>query len=255
MHYAMNAQTAFTSVSPARVAVPRREWGAAYRALRRLLADKDATGEVFEVMRALNGTSTRHGYFKLLSSMEGGRLAYAREELADQLADRDWLATLPPDSLGAVYRDFTDNGGVTPQGLVAVSAQVMTGIEHPVAWYGRRIRDSHDLWHVVTGYGLDSLGEACLVAFSYAQTKSLGWAFIAVGAAIKTRKAPTKQPYVAAIREGHARGRAAAWLPGLDWMALLPQPLEAVRAQLGLAPPPVYLSIPVDQRGNAVPKG
>ena len=56
-------------------------------------------------------------------------------------------------------------------------------------------------------------------------------------------------------REGFARGRTAAWLPGVDWIAMLPQPIEAVRAQLGLAPPPVYLSIPVDQRGDAVPKG
>ena len=187
--------------------------------------------------------------------MQGGQLAYRSEDLAAKLSDRAWLATLPADSLGGAYRDFTDNGGISPEGLVAVSNQVMNSIEHPVAWYGRRIRDSHDLGHVVTGYGLDSLGEACLVAFSYPQTRSLGWAFIAVGAAFKSRQAPTKQPYVAAIREGHARGKSAAWLPGVDWLWLLPQPLETVRAQLGLAPPPVYLAIPVDQRGNAVPKG
>ena len=251
----MISQTAIAALPVQRLQAPRLEWGAAYRALQRLLHDKDATEEVFEIMRALNGDSTRRGYDKLLSTLEGGQLAFRREDLAAKLSDRAWLATLPADSLGGVYRDFTDNGGISPAGLVAVSNQVMTGFEHPVAWYGRRIRDSHDLWHVVTGYGLDSLGEACLVAFSYAQTRSLGWAFIAVGAAFKSRKAPTKQPYVGAIREGFARGRTAAWLPGVDWIAMLPQPIEAVRAQLGLAPPPVYLSIPVDQRGDAVPKG
>ena len=251
----MNVQTTIAAAPHQPLPVPRREWGAAFGALKRLLRDKDATEEVFEIMRALNGASTRKGYFKLLSTMQGGQLAYRSEDLAAKLSDRAWLATLPADSLGGAYRDFTDNGGISPEGLVAVSNQVMNSIEHPVAWYGRRIRDSHDLWHVVTGYGLDSLGEACLVAFSYPQTRSLGWAFIAVGAAFKSRQAPTKQPYVAAIREGHARGKSAAWLPGVDWLWLLPQPLETVRAQLGLAPPPVYLAIPVDQRGNAVPKG
>ena len=251
----MTAQTAIVAAPPQRLAVPRRNWLAAFRALKRLLADKDATEEVFEIMRALNGASARNGYYRLLSTLEGGRLAYRGEDLAAKLGDRVWLATLPPGSLGAVYRDFTDDGGVTPEGLIAVSKQVMNSIEHPVAWFGRRIRDSHDLWHVVNGYGLDSLGEACLVAFSYPQTRALGWAFIATGAAFKSRQAPTRQPYVAAIREGYRRGRAAAWLPGVDWVALLPQPLEAVRAQLGLAPPTTYLSIPVDQRGNAVPKG
>ena len=251
----MTVQSAIVVLPPQRIAIPRREWPAAFRALKRLLADKDATGEVFEIMRALNGASTRNGYYKLLTTLEGGQLAYRAEDLAAKLGDRGWLSTLAPGSLGAVYRDFTDDGGITPEGLVAVSNKVMTGIDHPVAWFGRRIRDSHDLWHVVTGYGLDSLGEACLVAFSYPQTRALGWAFIAVGAAVKSRKAPTRQPYVAAIREGHSRGRAAAWLPGVDWVTLLPQPLEAVRAQLGLAPPTTYLSIPVEQRGNAVPKG
>ncbi len=250
----MNAQTAIVA-EPRHLPVPRKEWGAAFRALQRLLHDKDDTREVFEIMRALNGDSTRKGYHRLLATAEGGRLAYQREELAEKLSDRAWLATLPPGSLGAVYRDFTDTGGVTPQGLVEVSNQTMIGLEHPVAWFGRRIRDSHDLWHVTAGYGLDSLGEACLVAFSYAQTRALGWAFIAVGAAFKSRKAPTRQPYVAAIREGYARGRAARWLPAQDWVALLPLPIEDVRARLGLGPAPIYGSIPVALRGQAVPKG
>ena len=252
----MNAHSPIVAASePTRLAVPKKQWGAALGALQRLLRDKDATEEVFEIMRALNGDSTRKGYHRLLATAEGGRLAYNREELAQKLSDRAWLATLPPGSLGAVYRDFTDAGGVTPQGLVAVSNHVMMDLEHPVAWFGRRIRDSHDLWHVTSGYGLDSLGEACLVAFSYAQTRSLGWAFIAVGAALKSRKAPVKQPYVAAIREGYARGKAARWLPAQDWVALLPLPLADVRARLGLAPAAIYQSIPAEHRGNAVPKG
>ncbi|MBC7506914.1 MAG: ubiquinone biosynthesis protein, partial [Sandarakinorhabdus sp.] len=187
----MTVQTAIAAAPHQPLPVPRRDWGAALSALKKLLRDKGATEEVFEIMRALNGASTRKGYFKLLSTLQGGQLAYRGEDLAAKLSDRAWLATLPAESLGAVYRDFTDNGGITPDGLVAVSNQVMNSIEHPVAWYGRRIRDAHDLWHVVTGYGLDSLGEACLVAFSYPQTRSLGWAFIAVGAAIKSRQAPT----------------------------------------------------------------
>ncbi len=246
---------AYSPIRPAAtLPVPRKQWGTALAALRRLLRDKDDTGQVFEIMRALNGASTRDGYRRLLTTVEGGRIAYQRIELAERLSDRTWLATLPAGSLGAVYRDFTDHGGVTPQGLVEVSNQVMADLEHPVAWYGRRIRDSHDLWHVVTGYGLDSLGEAALVAFSYAQTRSLGWAAIAVGAAIKSRRGPN-QPYARAIWEGYRRGCAAAWLPGEDLLAMLPQPLDEVRARLGLDRATVYESIPVALRGQAVPKG
>lgn len=252
----MTAQTPFIPASkPQTLPVPGREWGTAYKALRKLLADKDDTGEVFEIMRALNGASTRDGYMRLLSTAEGGRIAYERAELAPLLADRAWLATLPEDSLGAAYARFTAAASISPEGLVEVSSRVMMDMAHPVAWFGRRTRDAHDLWHVLTGYGTDSLGEACLVAFSYAQTRSLGWAFIAVGAALKSRAAPEPYPYARAIWEGYRRGRRAAWIAGHDYRALLLLPLEDARARLGLSPAALYESIPAAARGNAVPKG
>ena len=91
----MNAHSPIVAASePTRLAVPKKQWGAALGALQRLLRDKDATEEVFEIMRALNGDSTRKGYHRLLATAEGGRLAYNREELAQKLSDRAWLATL-----------------------------------------------------------------------------------------------------------------------------------------------------------------
>ncbi|WP_416906806.1 MAG: Coq4 family protein [Polymorphobacter sp.] len=252
----MTAQTPFVPASkPEALPIPKRQWGVALSALRKLLADKDDTGEVFEIMRALNGASTRDGYLRLLSTAEGGRIAYERAELAPLLADRAWLASLPPGSVGAEYARFTAAAQITPQGLVEVSSRVMMEMEHPIAWFGRRTRDAHDLWHVLAGYGTDSLGEACLVAFSYAQTRSLGWAFIAVGAALKSRSAPGRHPYARAIFEGYQRGRRAAWIAGHDYRALLPLPLEDARARLGLTPPRLYQSIPAAARDGAVPKG
>ncbi len=251
----MNAHSPIIA-EPTRLAVPKKDWGAALGALQRLLRDKDATEEVFEIMRALNGDSTRKGYQRLLATAEGGRLAYNREELAQKLADRAWLATLPPGSLGAVYRDFTDDGGVTPQGLVDVSSHVMMDLQHPVAWFGRRIRDSHDLWHVTTGYGLDSLGEACLVAFSYAADAlaRLGRHRGRCGAekppgagASSPTSPPSAKVMPAARRPAGCRrriGRRCCRCRSPD-----------VRARLGLAPAAVYQSIPVEHRGNAVPKG
>src|SRR6185295_6938144 len=109
---------------------------------------------------------------------------------------------------------------------------------HPYAWFGRRTRDVHDIWHVLTGYHRDALGEACLVAFSYAQTKGLGWAVIALGAVSKARKSK-EHPYVKAIWQGYKRGKSAGWLLGEDYEALMAEPLEAVRRRLGLTPPTI----------------
>ncbi len=227
----------------------RRNWPAALGALRRLLADPDDTVQVFEIMRALNGKANLRGYRRLLKTGQGGRIAYERPELRLQLIDRSWLDRFAEGSVGAAYRAFVRQENLSAQELAEISLQRIGELEarHPHAWFARRTRDSHDIWHVLSGYGRDPLGEACLVAFSYAQTRGLGWLVIALGAALRTRSGT--QPYLRAIWEGYRRGRAAVWLSGEDYELLLAEPLEAARRRLRLAPPAVYFSIPTESRG------
>jgi ubiquinone biosynthesis protein COQ4 len=234
---------------------PKLNWLHALRSMRRLLADKEDTAQVFEIMRALNGTSTARGYHRLLTTPQGGRIAYERAEFAKALMDDAWLDSLPEGSLGAAYRSFVRAEQLSAEGLVEVSRTGAAHVDepHPYAWFGRRTRDVHDLWHVLTGYGRDALGEACLVAFSYAQTRGLGWAFIAVTAGLRARKDKT-YPFVGAIWEGYQRGKAAAWLLGEDYERMMGEPLEAVRRRLNLPAPAVYDAIPAEFRDQSVPQ-
>jgi ubiquinone biosynthesis protein COQ4 len=115
------------------------------------------------------------------------------------------------------------------------------------------IRDSHDLWHVVTGYHGDLIGEAALLAFSFAQTWNPGVGFIVAAAMVQTGRLrrrfrslglvsdveTTIDPRVLMV-QGLIRGMRAEWLVAQDWEALLPLPLEQVRARLGVGEPPVY---------------
>jgi ubiquinone biosynthesis protein COQ4 len=240
---------------PAGVALqkPRRQWLRALRALARLFADKDDTAQVFEIMRSLNGGATLRGYSRLLATPGGGRLAYERVELAERLMDKDWLDNFAPGTVGAAYRDFVVGEGLSAEGLVSESRKGVTQIDipHPFAWYGRRIRDTHDIWHVLTGYGRDSLGELCLVAFSYSQTRGLGWAVIGWGGFLRAR-GRAGRPYRKAVLEGFRRGKQAAWLPAEDYLCLLAEPLEAARRRLGLTPPAAYEAIPPEARNPAL---
>ncbi len=238
-----------------KVVSTKMNWGHALRSLQRLLADKEDTRQVFEIMRALNGSSTAKGYQRLISTVEGGRIAYERVEFAERLMDDAWLDGLPEGSVGAAYREFIRSEQLSAEGLAMVSREgVGGGIDdpHPYAWFGRRTRDVHDIWHILTGYHRDGLGEACLVAFSYAQTRGLGWALIALGAASRARQ-DRSQPYVKAIWQGYKRGRAAKWLLGEDYERLMAEPLEAARRRLGITPPTIYDSIPAELRDEAVP--
>src|SRR3954468_23656806 len=85
---------------------PKLDWGHALRSLRRLLNDKEDTGQVFEIMRALNGSSTAKCYLRPPETPHGGRIAFQREEFAQRLMDDAWLDSLPEGSVGAAYRDF-----------------------------------------------------------------------------------------------------------------------------------------------------
>lgn len=222
----------------------RREWGTALRALLKLLGNADDTVQVFRIMRALNGDTAAKNYRKLLTTQQGGRLAYQRIELSERFSDRAWIDSLPEGSVGGAYRAFLDRTGYSAQGLADVSyadAEVERNVEHPHAWFGRRERDIHDIWHILTGYQADEpLGEACLVAFSYAQTGGLGWAFIGGGAALKSLKITGKTTFAKAVLEGRRHGKRAKWLSGEDYEALMYEPLDAARQRLGIENPQIY---------------
>jgi ubiquinone biosynthesis protein COQ4 len=224
---------------------PRRQWAAALKALRRLLTDKEDTGQVFEIMRALNGDANARNYARLLGTWAGGRIAYERVELAPRLMDDSWLDGFAAGTVGAAYRDFVRSENISAEGLAEISRQRQSPVEeaHPFAWFGRRTRDSHDLWHILSGYHRDGLGEACLVAFSFAQTRALGWALIALGAGLRALAAGA-QLRARAIWQGYQRGRAAGWLPGEDYVELMSESLETARRRLNISPPTIYDSIP-----------
>jgi ubiquinone biosynthesis protein COQ4 len=248
----MNAHADLPTVAglrdrPGDAVVERRDWRRALGALRRLLADNEDTTQVFEIMRALNRGSTRAGYLRLIAGPTGARLAYEHVELEARLMDDAWLDGFADGTVGAAYRAFVRGERLSALGLAQVSKAGLGADQHdqpdPVAWYGRRVRDIHDLWHILTGYGRDPLGEASLVAFSYSQTRGLGWLAIALGALAKGGLGHGVRGVRGAVIEGFRNGRKAAWLPGLDYEKLMGLPLDVARAELGIRPPARYRAV------------
>ena len=220
----------------------RRDWRTAFDAIRKLLANGDDTTQVFRIMRALNVGNSPMNYARLIATEQGGRLAYERVELAQRFVDRAFVAQFAPGTVGAAYRHFLESTGYSADGLAEVSRiNSEEDMAHPYAWFGRRVRDTHDVWHVLTGYKADeSMGEACLVAFSYAQVGGLGWAFIAAAAALKSLKVTGNTLFLKAVLEGYRHGRAARWISGEDYEALLAEQIDAARARLRIAEPTAY---------------
>lgn len=222
----------------------KRDYFTAFAAIRKLLANGNDTTQVFLIMRALNGPSMPRNFARLLSSHEGRRLVYQRTELAERLSDPGWVESFAPGTVGAAYRDFLYKTGYSAADLAKISNLDREPlVEDAFTWLGRRTRDIHDIWHVLTRYRADeSLGEAALVAFSYAQTGGLGWALIALAAALKSLKVTGKLTFARAVLEGYRMGRRTKWLLAEDYETLLHEPLDAARARLGIAEPARYLA-------------
>lgn len=221
----------------------KRDWPAAFTAIRKLLANGDDTEQVFRIMRALNAGNLQHVYARFIATEDGGRMAYDRVELAQVFSQPGFTEQFAPGTVGAAYADFLRTTGYSADGLAEVSkVNQEEDMLHPLTWAGRRIRDVHDIWHILTGYKADeSLGEACLVAFSYAQVGGLGWAFIGGAAALKSLKVTGNTLFAKAVWEGYRNGKRAGWLFGEDYLALMHQPIDAVRARLGIPTPVAYL--------------
>jgi ubiquinone biosynthesis protein COQ4 len=218
-------------------------------AIQKLIRNKDDTTQVFRLLQALRGWSFDRMFTRFKATDVGARVIAEKQDLVKILCNRSYLESLPPASLGRAFQDFMDSCGITSDGLNEAardSGLQDANLPEDFRRFSIRLRVQHDLWHVVTGYGCEGLGEVCNVAFSYPQTGNFGFMVIGWFGGRNYAKAFPNEPIMSAMWEGYKRGRRAAWLPGVDWEAMLPKPLTEVRALLGLsAAPAKYLAAPV----------
>ncbi|SKB70514.1 Coq4 family protein [Sphingopyxis flava] len=223
---------------------------------RRLIADKEDTEQVFHIIDALRDKRFGRSVERFFETAEGQRVLAERPYLPALLDDHDALRRLPEASVGRVYVDFMEREGLTAQGLVDESLKFRRGkpsYDDMLEIYGDRLRDTHDLFHILTGYGRDALGEQCVLAFSYSQTPSWGTLFIAWAGAREIRKGIGRRyPIYAAVREGQRIGRVAEQIAHQNIEALLAEPLAAARKRLGILEPVVYKQVHAMMRADGI---
>lgn len=228
----------------------------ALRHFRELIKNKEDTTQVFYVIEALNGDSFQKQFVKFANSEKGSKRLEENRYLPPLLDNHDWLRTLPDASLGRAYLDFMSREGLTAQGLVDEydASGVKRDYGHPdMNIYGNRLRDTHDMLHVLTGLGRDPLGEASVLGFTHAQHGGPGVIFIAYGAAWEVRKtAPKGAPVLKSVNEARRIGSAAKDIVYEDLIALLPLPLEEVRAKLGIELPTHYNAVHAQMRDQGI---
>ena len=183
-------------------------------AISRLLRDPDDTGQVFKILEALRGDSLSRALRRMRNDERGQALLAEQPNIVDALNDREALAALPEGSIGRTYFDFVHAEGLSADGLVSSSHEAprFEKIGQDQRWLGDRLRDIHDLQHVMTGYGRDTLGELCLLSFMTTQVPSRGIDFIIFVGRTKGQKEQPGLNLKELIGEGRQIGEAADWM-------------------------------------------
>lgn len=208
-------------------------WSRALTSLARVVANPEQTEAVLEFTSLVNGATTSHRLARFYADPRGQALYAEQRKIDSHTVDLAALAALPGGTLGHAYATFLRSHGLTPE----VFDSPPEGISDPKLTYVmQRMRQTHDLWHVVTGCETDPAGEIALQAFTYAQVRAPSSAILAV---IGTLKAMRIQPgivrdVVALYRTGVHANRLATF----PWEDHWATPLTEVRTLLGLPPQP-----------------
>jgi len=208
-----------------------------------LMKDKEDTSLVFKIFESLPSKDFMLRVRDLTLSERGEALRSSELALPEILDDHAALRKTPKGSLAHVYCDFMESEGLTAAGLVAEAESLgRPKYDDLVQWFGDRSRDTHDLFHVLTGYGRDALGEQCVLLFTHGQSPSHGHLLIgyAGSANIKKMAWGSKAPIMSAVNQARRSGKNAKRMIEQPIRELLAMPFDDVRAKLNIADPTKY---------------
>ncbi|MEZ5708422.1 MAG: Coq4 family protein [Blastomonas sp.] len=209
---------------------------------RKLIRDKEDTEQVFHIFECLPRPGFRADAEAFVTSAKGRAIRASEPCLPDLLDDHARLRAMPVGSLAHAYCDFMESEGLSAAGLVAEYDKFSRKRHNDlIEWYGNRLRDTHDLLHVLTGYGRDALGEQCVLAFTYGQNPAPGNIFIAYAGGLNLKmQVRSDAPVFKAIAEARKQGRACPRISEMNIMELLAMPLAEARRMLNITPPVHY---------------
>jgi ubiquinone biosynthesis protein Coq4 len=202
-----------------------RGWGAALL----LFADPSRLSMVFELDRALSRTSAPD---RIAALRSGERARAALDRRPRLIVDTAALGAMPPGTLGRAFADFLGANQLDPRSIPSLPA----GSDDE--YVRAHLYETHDLWHVVTGFSADVAGELGVQAVYAAQLDSeLARLLLAGGLLQSALRVPDDfRRRLNAVLAGWRIGRDASPLFGIDWAELWPMELDAVRRELGVCP-------------------
>jgi ubiquinone biosynthesis protein COQ4 len=217
-----------------------RRWKRALEALATVARHPEDTAQVLVFSANANAGTMKRRVHRFYSDPRGAKLYEERRAIDSRTVNLAKLAALPDGTLGHAYAEFLTSRGLTPE--IFDGSPPEFGADPRSAYVAQRTRQTHDLWHVVTGYDTNPAGEVLLQAFTFAQTRAPSTAILALLGTLRglRQRRTLAKEVVTAFR----RGRAANRLAIFPWEDYWETPLEEVRVMLGIPPIGAATTIP-----------
>ncbi|PSR18917.1 ubiquinone biosynthesis protein [filamentous cyanobacterium CCP3] len=158
--------------------------------------------------------------------------ALIRDRYLPPAHDLDQLLTLPQDSLGYIYAAKLKKMGFDPNLHKGMTA------ESDAHYVEVRISQTHDIWHIITGFDVSFIDEIGLQAFYLSQfAYPVGTMLVGNSLISMTLREPAQLPQlIEAIDRGLQMGKNAQSLFAQKWEEGWEKPLEQWQAELNIQP-------------------
>ena len=140
------------------------------------------------------------------------------------------LERAPAGSLGRAYLEHMRKNGLDPSAIPTLPATDAT------SYVQAHLYETHDIWHTVTGFGADPVGEIGLQAFYLAQFPARLASFLLAAGFLHVGlfHIEWKDALASEVVRGWEIGQRARPFFGVVWDELWDRPLEDVRRDLGV---------------------
>jgi len=162
-----------------------------------------------------------------LETMWQGRFCPSRYEVED-------LLQLPADTLGGAYARHMKQHGLRPDFYEEAAPH------HRMHYLRLRVRQTHDIWHILSGFGTDEFGEVGLQGFYFAQFTNGQSALIGAAAMLKSvlrGRFGDLEKHIDAFCEGYCNGKRAERLLEVKWEELWDESVDSLRRRYRIAEP------------------
>jgi ubiquinone biosynthesis protein COQ4 len=195
-------------------------------ALSILFRDPNRLDQVLVFALNVNIKTVARSLSLVMHDPEGRRLLADQPRIDRVHVDFAALERLPDGTLGREYARFLSDNGISPEPFEALPD---VGDER-AAYLMLRMRQTHDLWHVLTGYRPDVRGELLLQAFTYAQIRAPSALLIATLGSL--RYGLRLPGHARDLLTAYRRGKAARFLPTFRWEERWATPVAELREEL-----------------------